>query len=693
MRLVALVVVGMSLVSGVAHASPAEDLGRAYKAYDDNDLGGAKAALATLEDDKLVCKDYALWLRGMVALRSGDAEAADAAFKELGLTGAGKFGKELPWRRADVLWLKGDKAGAAAAYAKLITVEDAGDRGDVGTAKFRIAQTKSGAAEIKAYRAVVIDHPAHPLAERAMQKLVELGAGSFTIEDHIERAKQLQAAHLWDEAVVEIQALPAKLSKEQQKQRDYWLGTTFFKMRRRYADAGTLLLGVYKDMGKSADEAMFHGARALSRADRDDEAITWYKKVVATYPSSAYAEEAQFLSGWLEFNRGNYAAAVEPLQRVLTKYKKSKWVDDSLWYLGMAHYLSGDFSRAKENWTQLAKHGGSLEGGKGMYWLARIAERMNDKQGALDGYQQTVQRYPFSWYALLAQARSNALGTKLPVFGVAQPKMKGAKLPASVDGSLANDMAIRRADELSAAGLGVDASEELVRNERSFLKAHPNGGLAFLMDRYRKAGNFNRPWAIASSYSGGALDGLPDGDARRWWENAYPRAFKDLVDKYAPIGKNPEGYLYSIMRKESGFDQHVVSYADAQGLLQMIPPTTQRVSKAIGIPYDAGNLYETDYNIHVGAWYIGHLLQKFKGQIPLGAGSFNSGPRPVMKWIDRFGDREMDEMVELVPFSQTREYMKKVTENFARYQYLYENKVYVQPLTVDKSYLDDRLTY
>jgi hypothetical protein len=107
MRLAALVVVGMSLISGAVEASPAEDLGRAYKAYDDNDLDGARAALAKLDDSRLVCKDYALWLRGMVALRTGDADGADAAFKELGQTGAGKFGKELPWRRADVLWLKG----------------------------------------------------------------------------------------------------------------------------------------------------------------------------------------------------------------------------------------------------------------------------------------------------------------------------------------------------------------------------------------------------------------------------------------------------------------------------------------------------------------------------------------------------------------------------------------------------------
>jgi soluble lytic murein transglycosylase len=64
-----------------------------------------------------------------------------------------------------------------------------------------------------------------------------------------------------------------------------------------------------------------------------------------------------------------------------------------------------------------------------------------------------------------------------------------------------------------------------------------------------------------------------------------------------------------------------------------------------------------------------------------------------MKWVDQYGDREIDELVELVPYSQTREYMKKVTENFARYQYLYQGRIYEQPLTVDKRYLDDRLTY
>ncbi|MGE0396114.1 MAG: transglycosylase SLT domain-containing protein [Kofleriaceae bacterium] len=689
----ALLVGVCALVAGataIADASPASDLGAAYQAYDANDLDGAKAALARLDDDKLVAKDYALWLRGMVALRTGDAAKADAAFRALGQLGGTRFAREVPWRRADVLWLRGDRADAAKAYAKLIAADKASDNGDVGTAKFRIAQAATGKAQIAAYRRVVIEHPAHPLAPEAMKHL----EAPLTIADRIERAKQLQAAHEWDEAVVELQQLPQKLTKEQARERDYWLGTTLFKMRRRYGEAGKLLLGVYKQMGASAASAMFHGARALSRADKDDEAIVWYKKVVAQYPSTTYAQEAAFLAGWLDFNRGNYKKALAPLERSLAKYPRSKWVDDALWYLGLSHYFLGDWAKAKERLSALAKRGGSLEGGKGKYWLARIEERLDDRPAAIEGYTDTIKRYPFSWYALLSHARLQKLGVTVPPFGVDNPKPRGPDLAATVDESLAKDPLIQKADELIAAGMGTDAGIELHRDERAFLKRNPRGAaFAMLLDRYRKAGNFNRPWMLAVVYQGGALNGPPIDDARRWWENAYPRAYRELVEKHQHLGKNPDGYLYAIMRKESGFDPHVLSYADAQGLLQMIPATTRRVAKELGIPYDAGSLYDPEFNVKTGSWYIGHVLNKFKLQIPLGSGSFNSGPRPVMRWIDKWGDREIDELVELVPYTQTREYMKKVTENFARYQYLYENKVYVQPLAVDKAYLDDRITY
>ena len=670
-----------------ATAGPVEDLGAAYRAYDAGDLAAAKAKLARITGT-LANQDYVLYLRGMVQLRTGNPGAAKASFEKLAKLGGSRFAREVPWRLADAAWASGDRAAAAKQYARVASAPKAGDIGDVGTALFRIAETRTGPAQTAAYRDFILAHPAHPLAARAERRLVELGAPAMTTAERIERAKQLQAAHLWDEAVAELSLLAPST------ERDYWLGTTLFKMRRRYGDAGKLLLGVYKQMGGQAAYAMFHGARALSRADRDDEAIVWYGKMVDAYPSSPYAAEAQYLSGWLQFNRGRYREAIGPLEDTLRRFPRSKWVDDALWFLGLSHYFLGEWDKARGRLETLAKSRGALEGGKGMYWLARIDEKLKHKSAAVAGYTSTVQRFPFSWYALLAHARLAALGVKLSPFGTGDPQPRGPELAATVDPALAKDELIRRADELVRAGLTVDAGYELARGERAFLKRHPRGkAFAMLLDRYRRAGNFNRPWMLAIVHGGSALNGPAVGDARRWWEHAYPRAYRKLIEKHQHLGKNPEGYLYSIMRKESGFDPHILSYADAQGLLQMIPATTRRVAKALDIPYDPGRLYEPEYNVQTASWYIGRLLQKFKGQIPLGAGSYNSGPRPVMRWLDKFGDREIDELVELVPYTQTREYMKKVTENFARYRYLYQGEIYEQPLVVDRKYVDDQLTY
>jgi soluble lytic murein transglycosylase-like protein len=89
-------------------------------------------------------------------------------------------------------------------------------------------------------------------------------------------------------------------------------------------------------------------------------------------------------------------------------------------------------------------------------------------------------------------------------------------------------------------------------------------------------------------------------------------------------------------------------------------------------------------------------LKKFHGQIAIGAGSYNAGPRAMMKWLQRNkdgGDRPFDEFVELCPYTQTREYMKKALDIYARYVYLYEKEDYLPPDKVDTSPLDDGIDY
>jgi soluble lytic murein transglycosylase len=698
MRFAATVVATVVCAVAPAHAdTAAERLGAAYRAYDAGDVDEAARVLERIDARDIVNGDYLLWLRGQVALLRGEPGRALAAFEELARDRGSRLAAQVPWRIADCKWELGQRAAAAAAYEQLLGEAGAGRHADLAVVRLRIAAARAPAKARPALREVVLQHATHPAAAEAERRLFALGgeaAVRLSPDDRIARAVTLTIAHLWHESIAELMLVPDDAPPGIVRRRTYWLGTTLFKMRRRYEDAGRLLLSVYDQMGGDAAEAMFRGARALSRADHDDEAIVWYRRVVARYPSSAWAEEAQYLSGWLEFNRGDFAAAVAPLEETIRRYPRSKWADAAIWFLGMSKYLLGRHKAALVHFEKLAARGGALEGGKGRYWSARTHDQLGDAGRANDLYRGVVTRWPFSWYALLSRARLDERGIAIGPFGTSAPRPRGPAIATQVDEALAVDRLIAAADELIAAGLDVEAGDELERGERAFLGRHDRPrAFAILLDRYARANNHYRPWMLAIVHADAALRGPAEGAARVWWEYAYPQAYRERVERWQHLGDNPDGYLYSIMRKESGFDPHVLSYADAQGLLQMIPATTMRVSAVLGIDYDPGLLYDPEFNVRVGSWYIGNLLAKFKGQIPIGAGSYNSGPRPVMRWLDQNGGQPIDVFVELVSYNQTREYMKKVTENYARYVYLYQGVLYEQPLTVDAAYRVDDITY
>jgi soluble lytic murein transglycosylase len=105
-------------------------------------------------------------------------------------------------------------------------------------------------------------------------------------------------------------------------------------------------------------------------------------------------------------------------------------------------------------------------------------------------------------------------------------------------------------------------------------------------------------------------------------------------------------------------------------------------------------LYDPEGNIQFGAWYIGRLLKKFKGQVALGAGSFNAGPAAMLRWLAKSGDRPLDEFIELCPYRETREYMKKLLDIYAHYVYLWDKQDYLPDLHIDKAFAtDDGIDY
>lgn len=165
----------------------------------------------------------------------------------------------------------------------------------------------------------------------------------------------------------------------------------------------------------------------------------------------------------------------------------------------------------------------------------------------------------------------------------------------------------------------------------------------------------------------------PAGDLRDMWSEAYPRAFPEWVQKYAAKEQLNPYLLWALMTVESAYNPDSVSYADARGLLQVIPKTGNKVAADIGDNrFGQYDLLDPETSIRHGAWYFARLVKKFKGQEPLAIASYNGGPHNVSRWLIHKHGEPLDEFVEEIPFNQARRYTKKVLRFLALFLRIYE---------------------
>lgn len=155
----------------------------------------------------------------------------------------------------------------------------------------------------------------------------------------------------------------------------------------------------------------------------------------------------------------------------------------------------------------------------------------------------------------------------------------------------------------------------------------------------------------------------------------YPLKYKDEIMYYSKQ-YNVDPYLvFSVVKSESGFNPNAVSSKNAIGLMQVLPDTASWVSKNIGIKgYSDKLLFNPDYNIQIGTWYLSYLLRQFDNNIQLAVAAYNGGSGNVTSWLkDKRFSKNGNELHN-VPFPETDKYIKKVLNNYRMYKMLYENK-------------------
>lgn len=153
----------------------------------------------------------------------------------------------------------------------------------------------------------------------------------------------------------------------------------------------------------------------------------------------------------------------------------------------------------------------------------------------------------------------------------------------------------------------------------------------------------------------------PDHISRELIPLLFPIRYWDLISKYGNEVFDPI-LVKSLIRQESAFSTQARSSAQAMGLMQLIPST----ARLLGLK-ETKKLYEAEPNIRVGSLYIKRLVSQF-GSIELALAGYNAGPKRVEEWKKRYQTTDMDLFVELIPFRETREYVRLIRRNEAIYR-------------------------
>ena len=200
-------------------------------------------------------------------------------------------------------------------------------------------------------------------------------------------------------------------------------------------------------------------------------------------------------------------------------------------------------------------------------------------------------------------------------------------------------------------------------------------------------GDFNAAYRIAAILFRDEVSGAPTPANRQYMRIAYPDAHANLVESAAAEFSVSPLLVLAIMRQESAFDDRARSAAAANGLMQIIPTTADKIAQRLhDTDFEDAEVTVKSVNVRYGTWYLGELMTKFNGNPVLAIASYNAGPAAVSRWVDGKYKLSTDEFVEEIPFKETRGYVRRVLGNLAVYTALYSGQQLKLPEHIIKEY-------
>ncbi|MTJ06258.1 transglycosylase SLT domain-containing protein [Anabaena sp. UHCC 0204] len=472
----------------------------------------------------------------------------------------------------------------------------------------------------------------------------------------------------------------------------YWKNNQFTKAQNAYVKAPKTATSLYRiarglQLNKEQDKAIAVYKQLiqkfptetetgiallrLSEIAKGKDSITYLDQIISKFPEQApqaLARKATLLESLKDDQSANATWKL-----LLGKYSGSDEAAEFRWKTAEAKAKNNDYLGAWE-WAQpiTINNKTSIIAPRAGFWVGKWATTLNKQQEAITAYQYVISEFPYSYYAWRS---ASLLGLNVGNFNnirLMNPTIIPYQRPVPPAGS-------QTFQELYLLGQDRDAwqqwkTEVNQKTEPSVAEQFTEGLMSFTkgdyligIDKISKLEDRKTPTDKAE-YQALSQQSI-------YWQARYPFPYFKEIEKWSTSRQLNPLLVTALMRQESRFQPKIKSVVGATGLMQVMPSTGAWIAPQINLDFKKLNLEDPTDNINLGTWYLDHTHQQYGNNSMLAIASYNAGPGNVAKWLRTIPKKDPDEFVEVIPFDETKNYVRQVFGNYWNYLRLYNPEV------------------
>lgn len=393
--------------------------------------------------------------------------------------------------------------------------------------------------------------------------------------------------------------------------------------------------------------------------------------------------------------------AREHWQALINYYPSDPRVAEALFGIGRSYFQGRRYSEAYAAYNRLARnYPATKEGREGLNFSAAALLRMGKTSEAADRYIEYIKTFPDG--ERIETAHLNAIDTLREAGRLQEATVWIGRTRQRFAGSATETNALfaQLRMEISESNWrrAIAAADELSRKSFSKAVVATPAEVAYLRAYcLERSGNENDAFDGYLSVTGGIdsyfgwlasdrLSNLADGkrgalvDERKEQNaaqaasaaNSYPAPYRQVILSTARARKLDPRFILALIKQESVFKPLAKSPAGARGLLQLTMDAAQKYASNAGMkPVQESQLYQPETSIRLGSEYLMELSSMFPNLLEAVAASYNGGEDNVARWVRRAKQKDPGVFTSEVGFDETKDYVKKVMNNYRVYKQLY----------------------